>query len=150
MNKDILGNKTYGDFDVTVYQTQNKTIVYEMKGFMLPSYVSEFFNDLFDYAKKYKPVAMVADASEMKVLNKEVQRAIQRDFWPVVGKLGVIYNPIITPKSTLSSGSVDRLIDSTQTITIDQGIILEIGTFNALENALEWISNETKSDIASS
>lgn len=138
----ILGNEKYGNFEVEIYQTEEDIIVYEMKGFIANDNISKYINDLLGYAETHKPKAMIADPRKMKVLSVEVQEAVQNNFWPKIAELGIMYNPVIMPESTLSSGSIKRMIKNTQIVDLKNGGIMEIGTFGSMDDAVKWISSK--------
>ncbi|MEO9870224.1 hypothetical protein [Ekhidna sp.] len=140
MEKKTLKNLKYGNFDVEVYQVQNyPVLVYAMKGFMAKNHIGQYINDLLELAEKHRPKAMIADSSQIKVLSAEVQEIIVRDFWPKVAEMGLLYNPVVAPKSSLSSGSIERMVHNTQTISLSNGSQMEIGTFDSPESAFEWV-----------
>jgi hypothetical protein len=139
--KKTLYQKTYGLFQVDVYMlTKWKTIVYEMQGYIMPDMADAFVDDLVACARAHKPVAMIADPRDMRVLNKDFQKTVQTRFWPEIARLGVKKNPAIIPPDALTRGSVDRMVRTAgETITTVDGHKLEIALLASLEECLAFI-----------
>ncbi len=135
--------KTYNDFEVRVYQIKKiNTIVYEMRGEILEDRIHDFFVDLLEQVEIHRPKAMVADARKMKKLNKKVQKVVQTTFWPNIAKLGVVYNPTITPENVPSLNSVDHMIETviqTNEMVKNQ---LTFPDFITVDSCLAWIAHQ--------
>jgi hypothetical protein len=135
-----LYKQTYGSFINEVYQLpKHRAIVYEMEGFIMPEHVMKYMTDLLKVAERHRPRIMIADPRRIRVLNDDLQRAVQTHFWPELARLGVSKNPAIDPTGNLARLSVNRMVkDVGTTITTARGDTLEIAVLASLEDCLEW------------
>lgn len=133
--------KQYGKFAVRVYTlTLHRIVVYEMEGYIMPEHIDAYIDDLLALAAEQKPLGMIADPRQMKVLNAEFQRAVQTRFWPGIARLGVKRNPGIVPAATVTQTSVKRLVAAVgETIELEGGEKVEIALLETLEDCVSWI-----------
>lgn len=131
--------KTYSGFRVRCYElTAHRVLVYSMHGYIIDARIDSYIADLLAAARARRPVAMIADPRDMRVLSAPFQAAIQQKFWPELARLGIAKNPAITPSADLTSLSVGQMIRSAgQTIETPEGNV-EIAMLPTLEICLRW------------
>jgi hypothetical protein len=131
--------KTYSGFRVRCYElTAHRVLVYSMYGYIIDARIDSYLADLLSAAQERRPVAMIADPREMRVLSAPLQAAIQQTFWPELARLGVARNAAITPGANLTSSSIGQMIRSAgQVIETSEGTV-EIAMLPSLEICLRW------------
>lgn len=137
----VLYKKAYGKFDVEVsVLPSHRIVVYAMQGYIFVEHIDEYLKDLLEVVASTKPIGMVADPRQMKVLSPEFQRAVQTRFWPEIARLGVKRNPAIVPHAAVTRTSVNRMVTMTgEVVKLENGLQVEIALLHSLEECLEWI-----------
>lgn len=134
--------KHYGKFRVDVeWLPTHRILVYAMDGFIGVEHIDDYVDDLLAVAAEKKPVGMIADPRNMKVLSAEFQKAVQTRFWPGIAKLGVKRNPAIVPPAVVTQTSVKRMVATMgETVKLDGGGEMQIALLESLDECIEWIT----------
>jgi hypothetical protein len=134
-------DKHYGKFHVEVeWLSLHRILLYTMDGFIATENIDPYIDDLLAAAEAKRPIGMIADPRQMKVLSAEFQKAVQTRFWPRVGRLGVKRNPAIVPPAAVTKTSVKRMVATMgETVKLDGGGEMQIALLESLEECIEWI-----------
>jgi hypothetical protein len=134
--------KHYGDFHADVeWLPLHRILLYTMEGFIVTENVDPYIDDLLAAAEAKRPVGMIADPRQMKVLSAEFQKAVQTRFWPRIARLGVKRNPAIVPPAVVTKISVKRMVATMgETVKLEGGGEMQIALLASLEECIEWIT----------